>query len=84
MEIDMSMAYIRKYYNVPAKRGTHIKFTDFNGVTWLGLIKSARDSRLRVKFYGLRETATLHPTWNIVYMPPNDPVQRAAQEEPEK
>jgi hypothetical protein len=79
----MSMAYIRKTYKVPAKRGTRVKFTDCNGVTWLGLIKSARDSRLRVKFYGLREIATLHPTWNMVYLPSNNPVQPPAQEKPE-
>jgi len=64
-----SMAYIRKVYGVPAKRGGRVRFTDRAGKPWTGRIKSARGPHLRVAFPEFpRATALLHPTWNLEYM----------------
>ena len=59
----MSMDYIRKTYNVPAKRGGRIRFQGRAGV-----IVGARDARLRARFDGIG-TVALHPTWEIEYLP---------------
>ena len=65
----MSMEYIRRTYNVPAKRGGSVKFTDRNGKQWIGKIKSAAGHRLRVCFPDFpRARAIMHPTWNIEYL----------------
>lgn len=64
----MSMDQLRKAYDVPAKRGIRIEFTDSNGSKWRGTIRSSRYDRLRVSLDGLREISTLHPTWNIKYL----------------
>ncbi len=67
----MSLEYIRDTFGVPAKRGGRIEFTDSRGAKWRGTIRSARDSRLRVRLDGLRTISILHPTWNMKYMTPN-------------
>lgn len=64
----MSMDQLRKAYDVPAKRGGRIEFTDTNGSVWRGIIRSERNARLRVTLDGLREISILHPTWNIKYL----------------
>lgn len=65
----MSMKYIRDRYGVPAKRGARIRFTDSNGVQWIGRVKSAPGHRIHVAFPEFpRGTAILHPTWNVEYL----------------
>jgi hypothetical protein len=64
----MSMDQLRKAYDVPAKRGGRIEFTDSNGAKWRGIIRSSRYARLRVSLDGLRTISILHPTWNIKYL----------------
>ncbi len=45
------MAYIRHAYNVPAKRGATVRYTDMGSLNGLvGKIKSARYGRLFVDF----------------------------------
>lgn len=67
----MSMEYIRRTYNVPAKRGARVQY---DGVTvghppLLGTITSATNSgHLRVRFDGEHRTLKLHPTWALVYL----------------
>ena len=69
----MSLAYIRKTYNVPAYRGRRIKYTDTRGGIYFCTIKSAREGRIRVlvddRVPGYRGRMLLHPTWNVEYLP---------------
>lgn len=69
------MAWIRKQYGVPAKRGGRLCFTDTDGVKFYGTITSARNGRLRVlvddRIPGYRGRILLHPTWNITYLAPS-------------
>lgn len=63
----MTMAFIRRTYRVPAKRGARIRYTD--DVSKLGTITSAKGSYLRVLFDGEKNTRILHPTWNVEFLP---------------
>jgi len=64
----MSMAYIRKTYNVPAKRGARVEYTG-RGVVEPGTIIGARDTRLRIRLDGHRNNGIFHPTWELRYLP---------------
>lgn len=72
MRSDMSLDYIRRHYNVPAKKGGRIRFTDSNGYIWEGRITSARGTYLRVlpddRIPSCKTRLTLHPTWNVEYI----------------
>lgn len=62
----MSMEYIRKTYNVPAKRGGKIKwlyhsFTD-------GIITGSKGACLRIKLATETRSKLFHPTWMIEYL----------------
>lgn len=73
----MSMAYIRKYYGVPAKRGGRVEYTgDRQPIR--GTITSATNGRINVRFDGDRHTSHLHPTWEIRYL---DAALRSDREE---
>jgi hypothetical protein len=67
-----AMEYIRRTYNVPAKRGARVRFIDECGTEWTGRITSARSGRLRVlpddRVQGCRTRLILHPTWNVEYL----------------
>ncbi|MEK2647460.1 hypothetical protein [Bdellovibrio sp. BCCA] len=56
----MSLAYIRNYYQVPAKRGATVKF---QGKEYR--ITSAKGAYLRVND-GAKKI-TIHPTWRVEY-----------------
>lgn len=66
----MSMEYIRKTYNVPAKRGAKIMFQDHLKQWHDGTIVASRGQYLRVKIPTLtsRDIVTLHPTFNVEYI----------------
>lgn len=57
------MEYIRKYYNVPAKRGGRIEFKGKQGT----IVGSSRPY-LRIRFDGEKAIYTYHPTWEIKYL----------------
>ena len=65
----MSMAYIRRAYGVPAKRGGRVAFNPHGQVRSIGVIVGSRGARLRVRWDGDGTTHTLHPTWRIEYLP---------------
>lgn len=67
----MSMAWIRKTYGVPAKRGGRVLYTG-NGRPEYGTIKSARCGRLNVLLDGEKYTIPLHPTWELSYITRKD------------
>lgn len=63
----MSMAYIRKTYNVPAKRGGRVEYTG-DGTPERGTITSADGAQLCVRLDGLKRPAHFHPTWKLRYL----------------
>ena len=58
----MSMAYIREFYKVPAKRGGRVLV---NG--WAGTIVGAAGQYLKVRLDGSRVARRYHPTWRVKY-----------------
>jgi hypothetical protein len=57
------MEYIRKYYNVPAKRGGRV---DYQGR--LGIITGSVNGYLRIRLDGEKHSRRYHPTWKIKYL----------------
>lgn len=67
----MSMAYIRKTYGVPAKRGGRVVYTDTAGRKTQGVITGTEAGGLflRVRLDGWSYSSGLHPTKRIEYLP---------------
>ena len=70
----MSMAYIRRYYSVPAKRGGTIEYGASDGESILAKITGSRGAQLRARMQRTdgtfnRRSALFHPTWHIRYLP---------------
>lgn len=63
----MSLAWIRKNYRVPAKRGGRIEYTGERR-SQLGTICGASGSHLSIRLDGARHTTPFHPTWEIRYL----------------
>lgn len=57
------MNYIRRAYNIPAKRGGRITFQGKPGV-----IVGSRGPYLRIRLNGEQEARNYHPTWEIEYL----------------
>jgi hypothetical protein len=67
----MTIQYIRETYNVPAKRGGRIEFTQKNGAKFQGTITGSDSQYLHVRFdcfTSKNAKAKLHPTYNIKYL----------------
>jgi hypothetical protein len=64
----MSLAYIRRAYGVPAKRGGRVRYTG-EGRDEFGTIIGASGAHLSVRLDGLRHGRPYHPTWQIEYLP---------------
>lgn len=66
----MSLEYIRKTYNVPAKRGTKIEYLFYTGELRQATITGSRGPYLRCRLdkFGT-SVSNFHPTWNIRYLP---------------
>lgn len=65
----MSMAWVRKAYGVPAKRGMRVVYTG-SGAPVNGTIRSASTGRLKIQMDGSNSTKSYHPTWEIQYPAP--------------
>lgn len=61
------MAFVRKYYRVPAKRGVRVLYTG-DGRGEYGTILSARGGRLRIRLDGMKHAHPFHPTWELQYL----------------
>jgi hypothetical protein len=59
----MSMEYIRKSYNVPAKRGMRVIAN-----TEPGVITGSDGHYLRVRLDIMNRSLRYHPTWEITYL----------------
>jgi hypothetical protein len=63
-----SMAWVRKTYRVPARRGGRVAYTGC-GKPELGTIRSASGGRLNIQLDGVNHTMPFHPTWKLDYLP---------------
>jgi len=66
----MSMAYIRRTWGVPAKRGMRVIYTG-SGVAMMGRITSSAGGALLVRLDGDARRSRrirLHPTWHVEYV----------------
>ena len=64
-----NMEYIRKCYQVPAKRGVRVIYELGSRKIWIGVIKSAKNGRLRIQFDGQKtHPAPFHPKWRLTYI----------------
>lgn len=63
----MSMDYIRKTYNVPAKRGGRVEYTHPKPAR-MGTIIGADGARLRIRLDGEKFVGRYHPTWELRYL----------------
>lgn len=61
------MAWIRKNYRVPAKRGGRVEYTG-DGKPELGTIRSASGGYLNIQLDGVKHTMPFHPTWELNYL----------------
>lgn len=64
----MSIEYIRRCYQVPARRGCRIRFSPCSGIVKDGFVVGARGKYIRVRFTDMRRPVTLHPTWKVEYL----------------
>lgn len=64
----MSLPYIRDTYRVPARRGARIRYTG-EPKPHEGVIVGAQDAWIRVRFDGAKHIDSLHPTWEVAYLP---------------
>jgi hypothetical protein len=64
----MSMDWIRRSYNVAAKRGGRVEYTG-DGKPELGTIRSASGSQLMIQLDGVKHPMPFHPTWKLRYLP---------------
>lgn len=71
----MSMAYIRSYYNVPAKRGARVRY---NGKP--GVIVGSNGARLKIRLDGERSAKAYHPMWHIEYIESARPAPAGSEE----
>lgn len=58
----MSVEYIRRVYEVPAKRGMRVTV---NGKP--GVIASFRGAYIMVRFDGAKHSVPCHPQWEVQY-----------------
>lgn len=66
----MTMAYIRKKYGVPAKRGMRVRYTGASVIPVEGTITSSRAGHIVVRFdrWPFPARVALHPTWMVEYL----------------
>lgn len=57
----MSIAYIRKYYQLTVKRGDRVRVFDGK----LGVVVGAQGAYLRIKLDGEKRAGSYHPTWEL-------------------
>lgn len=63
----MSIAWVRKTYGVPAKRGGRVEYTGC-GKAEQGTIASASGGHLMIRLDGVKHTMPFHPTWKLRYL----------------
>lgn len=65
----MSMAWVRKNYRVPAKRGMRVIYTgEGKDKPEHGTITSATNGRVNIRLDGHKHSYPFHPTWELSYL----------------
>lgn len=64
----MGIAWVRKAYGVPAKRGGRVVYTG-EGKREYGTIAGAAGSHLSIRLDGIKHAMPFHPTWELEYLP---------------
>ncbi|QMV00126.1 hypothetical protein GHV40_00870 [Devosia sp. D6-9] len=72
----MGIAWVRKYYGVPAKRGGRVEYTG-EGHSEFGTIAGARGAHLSIRLDGWKFALPFHPTWKLRYLTPAEAMQSA-------
>jgi hypothetical protein len=81
----MSLAYIQKYYGVPAKRGGRVEYESPLAGKEFGTITGAEGQYLRIRMDGRKHSMNYHPTYNLTYLPtPSQAAETGAQTKGEK
>lgn len=63
----MSIAYIRDFYGVPAKRGGRVEY--YGGkMPIFGTITGADGAHLSIRLDGNKHPSPFHPTWALRYL----------------
>jgi|APCry1669190770_1035315.scaffolds.fasta_scaffold63812_2 hypothetical protein len=63
----MSLAYIRNFYDVPAKRGGRVEYYGATP-TRFGTIIGASGAYIRIRLDGDKYSHPYHPTWCLKYL----------------
>lgn len=67
----MSMAWVRKSYGVPAKRGARVRYTgEGRDKPEYGTITGTRSGHLLIRLDGVKISFPFHPTWELEYLQP--------------
>ena len=75
----MSIAWVRKNYGVPAKRGGRVEYTgEGDDKPELGTICGSRGSHLSIRLDKQSHTLPFHPTWKLRYLNAEESADRAA------
>ena len=65
----MSIAWVRKHYNVPAQRGMRVRYTgEGSDKPELGTITGAKSGHLLIRLDGVKHSMPFHPTWELEYL----------------
>lgn len=68
----MSLQYIRNAYQVPASRGTKVRFTpDSRDKPMVGRVLSAHNALVVCRFEGSEKRWNCHPVWQMEYFTPD-------------
>ena len=65
----MSLAYIRKTYNVPARIGGRVRYGEKGQ---LGTITGVAGAHLMIKLDDAEHPSHFHPTWRLEYLDGGD------------
>jgi hypothetical protein len=66
----MSLEWIRRRFDVPARRSVRVRYTArCDGEELDGVIVSSKGGRLLVKFDGSKYTTPCHPKYRLTYYP---------------
>lgn len=63
----MSIAWVRKHYNVPAKVGGRVEYTG-ESKPQFGTICGTSGSHLSIRLDGIKHSMPFHPTWKLRYL----------------
>ena len=65
----MTLQQIRKYHNVPAKRGGRVRYTGHqDGRPRTGTIVGSKHGYIQIRLDGEKFVGNYHPNWELEYL----------------